>query len=366
MNPNETDEENQGLPSVNRPKPTNHLITALGFLFIVGAAGALILAANKDKSGKTKKEVPEKIANNLPPLMVVDAPVPPPPPPPITPVIEPSKPKPIDPPKTADGKPILHWTDRKMLGTLVIATDNQGENTAPQKVYQQPESDDTHSQEGKNNALAQQLEPTITIASTASFLPDRNYLITKGTSLDCALETAIDSTIPGLTTCRLTRDVYSDNGQVLLLDRGSQLVGEYVGGLKQGQVRLFVLWTRVKTPNGVIISLNSSGTDALGRAGLEGWVDNHFIERFSAAILISVLKDSIQIIANRSIPSNGSGTTNVIGNSATGGEKVAEKILDSTVNIPPTIIKNQGEHIQIMIARDLDFSDVYDLKQVKP
>ena len=45
-----TEDDNEGLPSVNRRSGNNKLITVLGFIFILGAAGALIVAVNKDKS----------------------------------------------------------------------------------------------------------------------------------------------------------------------------------------------------------------------------------------------------------------------------------------------------------------------------
>lgn len=373
---NKPEPDTHELPSVNRKSGGNKLVTILGFVFILGAAAAMIMAVNGDKSSKNKsaafKEKTEKIGSTLPPLVV------PKDPPAIT-LTQPAQAMPSNSNavatgqaepiavqrsngqfnKGASGKPIPDWTDRKMGGGLTIPVKSNEAGQRPAIV----DNDSAPQSAGNDKSeMATLLQPTVTKMASASLLPNRDFIITKGTPIDCALETALDSSLPGIATCILSRDVYSDNGKVLLLEKSTKMVGEYQSGVKRGQVRLFLLWTRAKTPNGVVINLNSVGTDALGRTGVEGWTDTHFAERFGAAILMSLLKDTVQIIAQQS--SGGSGT-NIYGNTSQGGEKVIEKILDSTVNIPNTIIKNQGDHIEIMVSRDLDFSSVYSLKEAE-
>jgi len=201
-------------------------------------------------------------------------------------------------------------------------------------------------------------------AASARLLPDRNYLLTQGAVLDCVLETRIVSTVSGFTSCYLTRDIYSTNGHVVLLDRGTRLVGRYQGGVAQGGARIFVVWTRAETPNGVIVSLNSPGTGALGEAGLGGWVDTHFWDRFGAAILLSVIEDAADATAARAggaAAQPGSLTYNY---EASATKDVVSKSMDPTINIPPTLYKNQGERVGIFVARDLDFGSVYGLASV--
>jgi len=204
------------------------------------------------------------------------------------------------------------------------------------------------------------LKPTAMEGSRASQLSNRNLLVAMGTSIPCVLEAALNSDQPGFTSCLIPRDVLSDNGRVVLMEKGTQVVGEYRGGLKRGQSRLFVLWTRAKTPAGVIITLASPATDALGRAGFDGYVDVHWWERFGSALLLSVVGDGMQMAASQLQNSNIQVT-----NTTTSGNNAAAIAVEQSINIPPTLIKHQGELVSIFVARDLDFSSVYRLRTVE-
>jgi type IV secretion system protein VirB10 len=162
-----------------------------------------------------------------------------------------------------------------------------------------------------------------------------------------------------MTTCITATDIFGGDGQVVLLERGSKLVGETRGETRVGRARMFVLWTEARTPTGVVVELASPGTDELGRSGLAGYVDTHFWERFGSAILISVIDGTIQAISAGQ--NNGSGGSAVVYN-AQGSRDVMTELLRSTINIPPTIVKNQGERIQVLVARDLEFRAVYSLE----
>ncbi len=205
-------------------------------------------------------------------------------------------------------------------------------------------------------ALNTLLRPTVTPAVAASVLPNRRFLLSKGAFIDCTLETAIDSTLPGMTTCITATDTFSSDGSVVLLERGTKLVGETRGEVQQGAARLFVLWTEARTPTGVVVPLSSPGTDELGRSGLPGEVNRHFWDRFGAAILLTVLNGAVQGAVN----SRNSGGSVVV--SPATSTDVMTEILRGTLNIAPTVTKAQGDRIQVFVARDVDFRPVYALR----
>jgi type IV secretion system protein VirB10 len=203
------------------------------------------------------------------------------------------------------------------------------------------------------------LQPTATPAVSARLLPTRRFLLPKGAFVDCTLETAIDSTYPGLTTCITATDTFSADGNVVLLERGTKLVGESQAQVQQGSARLYVLWDEARTPTGVIVPLSSPGTDELGRSGLPGEVNRHFWQRFGAAILVTVIDGAVQAGVQAASSNNGATIVNPAGST-----EIATEVLKSTVAIPPTITKRQGDRIQVLVARDIDFRGVYELKTV--
>jgi type IV secretion system protein VirB10 len=206
-----------------------------------------------------------------------------------------------------------------------------------------------------NSGLGALLQPTATPATIAGVVPTLRLLLPKGAFVDCTLETAIDSSLQGLVTCITPADVFGADGTTVLLERGTKLVGETRGEVRQGQARVYVLWSEARTPTGVVARLDSPGTDELGRTGLPGHVERHFFERFGAAMLVTVIEGAIQRISQP-----GDGGTVILNPSAT--SSIATEALKGTVNIPPTILKQNGDRIQVLVARDIDFRSVYELR----
>jgi len=131
----------------------------------------------------------------------------------------------------------------------------------------------------------------------ATVLRDKGSVVAQGAMIPAVLETALDSDLPGFARAVVSRDVRSFDGLAVLIPRGSRVIGEYRPATSEGQTRAFVIWTRVLRPDGVSIQIGSPATDPLGRAGLSGSVDNHFFERFSGAILLTVINAGATALA---------------------------------------------------------------------
>ena len=204
-----------------------------------------------------------------------------------------------------------------------------------------------------SDALSALLRPTVLRATRAQLLPQQRLLLPQGAFIDCTLETAIDSSLPGMTTCVTATDTFSADGTVVLLPRGTKLIGQTRGQVRQGMARVFVIWVEARTPAGVVVRLDSPGTDALGRSGLTGEVDRHFWERFGSALLVSSIDAQVQ-----SRLQSGRGT--IVLDPMTSEDVLTEE-LRGTADIPPTVTVRNGARIEVLVARDVDFRSVYEL-----
>ncbi len=180
-----------------------------------------------------------------------------------------------------------------------------------------------------------------------SRIADLAHTIPQGAIIPAVLETALNSDLPGFARAIVSRDVKGFDGSVVLVPRGSRLIGQYKSGLASGVTRAFVIWERLIRPDGVSIQLGSPVTDEIGQTGLSGDVDSHFLKRFGAAMLLSVVSGLATSHSNAAI---------VIGPSA-GAQGVAADALGLDAKIPPTVRIAQGTVIQVFVAHDLAFGE---------
>ncbi|MCZ2134601.1 MAG: type IV secretion system protein VirB10 [Burkholderiales bacterium] len=361
------DVEDRGIPSVGRKRQGNKwgwiVIVALSLVLAIALGVQAMMTGLKNRNAGTEKPAPA--ASTLPTL-TSDAFAKLHEPPPAAPMA-PTTPSPLLPPPAAAPEPPRELTaeeraaaeraDRRVKSSVLV---KNGIQATAASVGAGRAGAGANEPVGGMSTLGGALSATRTQPTTASILEDPNMTVTQGMFIDCVLQTAINSTLAGMTSCVMNRNVYSTNGRVLLLERGSRVVGQYQSGqLRNGMNRIFVLWTRIETPKGVLINLDSPSTDPLGRSGVDGKVDNHFWQRFGAALLISVV-DDLATAATQQQQQDG-GNRVQFTSTAGSSRDAASIIVENTINIPPTLDKAQGGHINIFVARDMNFGDVYEL-----
>lgn len=265
----------------------------------------------------------------------------------------------------AQGNPIPTLEELKfaapMMGAVASNTANGAAGGADRSLglSSTVALNETEATEGRD--LARRLRSVATPSTSASRIKNQSLILSKGTVIECILETRVDTTVPGMTTCVIPRNIYSMNGRVLLVEKGTRAIGEYQGSVANGLARIFMLWTELRTPHGISIPLNSPAADALGAAGMGGYVDFHWWKRFGNALLFSLISDGFQYIINTANSNNNNGDV-TYENTEDGMDEIIREAMRQSGDIPPTLIKNQGERVSIFVARDLSFENVYGIK----
>lgn len=185
----------------------------------------------------------------------------------------------------------------------------------------------------------------------AQIIANPSNTVLQGSVIQAALETALNSSLPGQIHAVVTQDVHSYAGDRILIPRGSKLIGKYDSNIELAEKRILIAWERVILPDNQTVNISSYGGDALGRSGTGGFVDKRFGARFGSAALISLLAATPSIAASE-IDSVSAGEV---------AENVSEDLRNATnstiseyLSLPPVIHVDQGARITVMVDRDLE------------
>ncbi|WP_426102957.1 TrbI/VirB10 family protein [Pseudomonas sp. PSPC3-3] len=192
----------------------------------------------------------------------------------------------------------------------------------------------------------------------ASLAPDGKYLLAHGTYARCAVYPEVITEQPGIVDCRLTEPLYSADGSTVIAEASARLTGVQKVALIAGQQNVFTSWTELETQWGVRARLDSLGAGPMGASGTKAWIDNHYGERYGGAIMLSFIQDALKAATTATQSSGSNGYT--VNNSEQNVESMADKALNSTVNIAPTGYILPGTVLTVIVARDIDFSNVYE------
>ncbi len=205
---------------------------------------------------------------------------------------------------------------------------------------------------------------------TSKRISDKTTTLVQGKIINAILETAINTEFPGDVRGIISRNVYAESGNNILIPRGSRIYGNYSSNILRGQARVNISWTRLIRPDGVVADVTINAADQFGRAGIEGDVDNRYGSVIANSLLTSVLAVGGAIAAEKLSGGDSSTTTTDATSGTTTTTSTASTqaitdvtgtivdtvstIINDTMDTQPVIRVPQGTRVTIVINSDIE------------
>jgi type IV secretion system protein VirB10 len=116
---------------------------------------------------------------------------------------------------------------------------------------------------------------------------DLSLVLGRGKFINAILESTINTDFGGEIRAIISRDIFSENGKVILIPKGSKVFGSYSNDTQGTYGRINVAWERIDLPSGYSLNFTGQTVDNLGRKGVQGRVDDRLKEKFTNAVLVS-------------------------------------------------------------------------------
>jgi type IV secretion system protein VirB10 len=195
--------------------------------------------------------------------------------------------------------------------------------------------------------------------------PVSAYELKAGSILPCVLISGLNSDLPGNIIGQVSENVWDTaTGRLLLIPRGSRLIGTYDHQVTYGQNRALVIWSRLIFPDGSSLLLdNLQGADQAGYSGFKGRVDRHWGSMITSALLVSLMGAGVELVTDNSKNNNNNNNNN---NNKSVGDVLSERvataiaeamtqIITKGINRQPTILIKPGYRFTIFVQHDIVF-----------
>jgi len=208
----------------------------------------------------------------------------------------------------------------------------------------------------------------------SSLRVDRHRMITSDKIIKATLSQPIQSTMSTKVTAHSSSPVYAAEGRSILIPNYTVFEGQVEGRVDE---RIAVRWTRMITPNGVVVPLQADSADAMGQAGIPGVIDYLLKDR----ILIPLMASAIDAVSVGAIGGGGTTTQSVGtgGVSTTTQESAKSRAADQFItdssrtlqsglkdmqNVQPVDTVGEATEIDIVLNEDLYFKSEREVVRV--